>query len=107
MVLFQFKTRASSLGNAWQATAQVVSTETRAVVEEASAVRDKEVEAWARSSVFPEGRACNDVRCQEQNGDRGSKDVKDIGRFQASGFSCLSRRKLRAYHIGGCISSTP
>ncbi|WKT50760.1 hypothetical protein QSH57_015730 [Fusarium oxysporum f. sp. vasinfectum] len=50
MVLFQFKTRASSLGNAWQATAQVVSTETRAVVEEASAVRDKEVEAWARSS---------------------------------------------------------
>ncbi|KAK2125181.1 hypothetical protein NOF04DRAFT_1348877 [Fusarium oxysporum II5] len=42
MVLFQFKTRASSLGNAWQATAQVVSTETRAVVEEASAVRDKE-----------------------------------------------------------------
>lgn len=85
MVLFQFKTRASSLGNAWQATAQVVSTETRAVVEEASAVRDKEVEAWARSSVFPEGRACNDVRCQEQNGDRGSKDVKDIGRFQASG----------------------
>ncbi|KAI3579457.1 hypothetical protein IWW34DRAFT_806053 [Fusarium oxysporum f. sp. albedinis] len=38
MVLFQFKTRASSLGNARQATAQVVSTETRAVVEEASAV---------------------------------------------------------------------
>uniref|UniRef100_A0A0D2Y1B3 Uncharacterized protein n=1 Tax=Fusarium oxysporum (strain Fo5176) TaxID=660025 RepID=A0A0D2Y1B3_FUSOF len=57
MVLLQFKTRASSLGNAWQATAQVVSTETRAAVEEASAVRDKEVEAWARSSVFPEGRA--------------------------------------------------
>ncbi|KAL9562700.1 hypothetical protein ACKAV7_013264 [Fusarium commune] len=50
MVLFQFKTRASDLGNAWQAIAQVVSTETRAVVEEASAVRDKEVEAWARSS---------------------------------------------------------
>ncbi|KAH7219881.1 hypothetical protein BKA60DRAFT_647256 [Fusarium oxysporum] len=50
MVLFQFKTRASSLGNAWQATAQVVSTETRAAVEEASAVRDKEVEAWARSN---------------------------------------------------------
>ncbi|KAK2690656.1 hypothetical protein QWA68_010543 [Fusarium oxysporum] len=50
MVLFQFKTRASDLGNAWQATAQVVSTEMRAVVEEASAVRDKEVEAWARSS---------------------------------------------------------
>ncbi|KAF5696262.1 hypothetical protein FGLOB1_13654 [Fusarium globosum] len=50
MVLFQLKTRASGLGNAWQAIAQVVSTETRAVVEEASAVRDKEVEAWARSS---------------------------------------------------------
>lgn len=49
MVLFQLKTRASGLGNAWQAIAQVVSTETRAVVEEASAVRDKEVEAWARS----------------------------------------------------------
>ncbi|KAH7469737.1 hypothetical protein FOMA001_g14099 [Fusarium oxysporum f. sp. matthiolae] len=57
MVLFQFKTRASSLGNAWQATAKVVSTETRAAVEEASAVRDKEVEARARPSVFPEGRA--------------------------------------------------
>ncbi|SCO57713.1 uncharacterized protein FFMR_14869 [Fusarium fujikuroi] len=50
MVLFQLKTRASGLGNAWQAIAQVVSTETRAVMEEASAVRDKEVEAWARSS---------------------------------------------------------
>ncbi|KAF5602412.1 uncharacterized protein FSUBG_7719 [Fusarium subglutinans] len=50
MALFQFKTRASDLGNAWQATAQVVSAETRAVVEEGTAVRDKDVEAWARAS---------------------------------------------------------
>jgi hypothetical protein len=50
IILFIIKTRASDLGNAWQAVAQVVSTETREVIEEATEMRDKQVEAWARSS---------------------------------------------------------
>ncbi|KAF5530849.1 hypothetical protein FNAPI_13472 [Fusarium napiforme] len=69
MVLFQLKTRASDLGNAWQAIAQVVSAETRAVVGEASVVRDKEVEAWAKSSGVSRRSyavSMSDARCRTE-----------------------------------------
>ncbi|KAF4965628.1 hypothetical protein FSARC_6615 [Fusarium sarcochroum] len=50
MILYLLRTQASELGNAWQAVAQVVSPHTSELIEEASDMRDKDVEEWAKSS---------------------------------------------------------
>ncbi|KAF4970352.1 hypothetical protein FSARC_2608 [Fusarium sarcochroum] len=51
-VLFILQTKASLLGNAWQAVSQVVSPQTKEIVEApgADAMRDKDVQAWAKAT---------------------------------------------------------
>ncbi|EWG48777.1 hypothetical protein FVEG_16327 [Fusarium verticillioides 7600] len=107
MVLFHLKTRASDLGNAWQAIAQIISAETRAVVEEAGMVRDKDVEAWLGRRVFLDG--CMLYQRQILGAERRLWNKRcDRHRKVSSALdsAIFLQVKLWTYYSGRCISLT-
>ncbi|RMJ18958.1 hypothetical protein CDV36_001350 [Fusarium kuroshium] len=50
ILLFATRTKSSMLGNAWQAVSQMVSPQTREIVESADRMRDEEVNQWIRAT---------------------------------------------------------
>lgn len=55
IVVFVWRTRLSTLGDSWQAVAQMVSPSTREIIETADRMRDKEVAVWVKSTGLDVG----------------------------------------------------